>query len=314
MSNLTQKIFYPFSHLKRFIFVTLLMMTFFFIFLFPLTEIGDLITARISQATNGRFYLQSKELKIGFYPSIGLKAKDITMSIPLLNQIKFHSITLSPHIPALLQLKPGASIYIEGLYDGFAKISMYHKRTTEQGGMIFETDLNLGDNNLEDLPLPSLPLSGKIRNLHISGDFDPQLTEQPDMEIAMTLDRIYLQGHSIQTPLGPFSLPPIQFQSVLLQGKINNNSLTVRRLQLGGDEVSATLRGKMDMELEQRGVNLGAYDFNLNLQTSAQFESKFKLFLAFLRSYKKMRAAGGGQYNLRISAARMGVPPQLSTQ
>lgn len=312
MNNITQKILYPFRHLKRFIFFTFLIMAFFFIFLFPLTEVEDLLTAQIAKATNGRFYFQSKDLKIGLYPSIGIKAKDITMNVPALNQVKLDSMTLSPHIPALLQFKPGASVYIEGLYDGSASISAYHKKTTEQGGMVFETNLNLEGNSLKNLPFSSLPLSGKVKNLTISGEVDPRLTEQPRMKIDMALDRVSLQGHSIQTPLGPFSLPPVQFSSVQFQGTLDNNSLKLSRLQLGGNEVNATLKGKMDVELKQMGPALGAYDFNLNLKTTEQFESKFKLLLGFLQDYKKNVAAGGGQYNLRVSAARMGVPPQLS--
>ncbi len=312
MNNIAQKLLYPFRHLKRFIFFTFLMLAFFFIFSFPLSDVEDLMTAQIAKATNGRFYFQSKDLKIGLYPSIGIKANDITMNVPVLDQIKLDSMTLSPHIPALLQFKPGASIYVEGLYNGSASISAYHKKTTEQGGMVFETSLNLEGSNIKDLPFSSLPLSGKVKNLNISGEVDPQLTEQPRMKIDMALDRVSLQGHSVQTPLGPFSLPPVELKSVQFQGTLDNNSLKLSRLQLGGDEVNATLKGKMDLELKQMGPALGAYDFNLNLKTTPQFESKFKLFLGFLQDYKKGAATGGGQYNLRISAARMGVPPQLS--
>ena len=106
---------------------------FFFLFLFfPYSELTGLITSKVAQATKNQLLLQMKDFKPFFFPSVGVKLKDVHiigkgMAVPLnISQIK-----ASLSLIDLLLLKMSYSLEVKDLFEGNTKISIKRGKKIE---------------------------------------------------------------------------------------------------------------------------------------------------------------------------------------
>src|SRR5690606_12011490 len=85
--------------------------------MFPVDDLGDVVTEKIAQATNNQIFLQFDRLGLAFLPP-ALEMEEVAVDTPFFPTLKASSMTLAPALGRLLTFKPGVSFNAEGLLKG----------------------------------------------------------------------------------------------------------------------------------------------------------------------------------------------------
>jgi type II secretion system protein N len=82
---------------------------------------------------------------------------------------------------------------------------------------------------------------------------------------------------AIQTPMGPFNLPPLTFKSIKSSINIKNGILVLNNFELNGTDLNGKITGKIN--LANRLLN-SSLDLKVTLKISQSLEEKFGLILS----------------------------------
>lgn len=309
-----------FSFLKKFrlpLLVFFISTLGFLILLFPLNDVGDLVSAQVSKATANQTYLQFDNLELSVMP-FGLKMNQVYVETPAISALRIQELTVRPSVSALIRKQPYGYAEANGVLRGNVSLSVGSGTPSDKGIDRAQIALKAEKVSLKEVRnLLNLPffLQGDL-NVETQGLTDLTFQEQPDMELNLVLNQFELPPTNINTQFGPLTLPELKLKQVELKGRLSNGTFIIEKGEVGkqGDELQATLKGSIQMSLRRNGMNqiipvLGAYNLDVDLRTQGGFQQKAGLFLSFLQSHQK----APGQYKFKVASSAFGLPPQIST-
>ncbi|HEY8269615.1 MAG TPA: type II secretion system protein GspN [Pseudobdellovibrionaceae bacterium] len=300
------------------IFVMLFSTIAFLLILFPMNDLGDLVSSQAARVSGNRLFLQFEELKMSLFPTPGMKFEQIFVETPGIPGVSAQEIRFTPSIGGLISKKPYGSVDAKGIFKGDVQINVKSGTRTENGVERQKIEINAQKLSLQDLrEVARLPVMMKgSLNLESSALVDLTFTEQPDIDVKLNMNQFELPPSNISTPMGPLTLPDLKLSTVELKGRLVGGKLIIENGQIGkeGDELRGHITGNMEITLANAGGSLspvlGGYTFNVNLRTKRNFQDRAALFLSFIDAYKTA-TPDGAEYKFKISAANTMVPPSL---
>lgn len=289
------------------------------ILLFPFADIGDFASVKVAELTQNQVFLQFDDLGFSVIPQPGIEFTNVTVESAAFPKLKAKSVSMAPSIPALLTLKPGASLHAEGLFGGGVSVSFRGGEKTPAGGMKqlvqISTDQVELKSLVESLDSPILP-TGKV-NASVDGEVDPQFKEQPQATVKLNLKNFKLPESSIATPIGPLLIPELGLAIVDIKGQLRKGKLTIESGKIGEskDDLSGTISGQVDLNISSMGGQLsvvpGPYDLNVDITPRTNFLSRAQLLFVYFEACKKEVAGVGSRFNFRAHAQSTATPAKI---
>ncbi len=318
MMEFVQKAFRILFNSKLKLLVMLISTVAFLLILFPVNDLGDLVSSQVARLSGNKLFLQFEELKMSIFPSPGVKFEQIFVEAQGIPGVSAHEIRFTPSISGLISQKPYGVMYAKGLFKGNVQISVKPGTRSENGVERQKIEINAQKLSLQDLrEVAQLPVMMKGNlNLESTALVDLAFIEQPDMEVNFSISQFELPPSNVMTPMGPLTLPDLKLSTIELKGRLAGGKLIIENGQIGkeGDELRGNISGNMEVTLTNAGgvisPVLGGYTFNVNLRTKRNFQDRAALFLSFIDAYKTA-TSDGSEYKFKISAANTMTPPSI---
>jgi len=290
----------------------------FLYFLFPFNDLGDLVSAKVSQVTQGQVFLDFEKISFSLFPTPGLALSKVDIETPYAPALTAKSLSVAPSILGFLAFKPGVNLRASGFLGGDFEMAagVGDKTATPPAHRKQNISLDMSDINLGSIgKLASLPmrLEGHISG-SVESQIDPAFQEQPSGDIDIKATQTIIPEGNVPTPYGPIGLPRLSLGDILVQGHSDKGSIEVTKLVAGkpGGDLYATATGKIELRLQKIGDTLqpqmGAYDLNVRLQIGQALKARVGSFLGILSNYQ----AAANTYAFRISAPNSFSPPNLT--
>ncbi|MEK6627575.1 MAG: type II secretion system protein GspN [Bdellovibrionota bacterium] len=321
MNAIVISIRFLFSH-KWKIILTLLMTVAFVVILFPLSELNDLISSQVSKLTGNRVFLQLEKMHLNPL-SASISFENIYIETPQISSLGSDELEISPSFSALLAKKPGGKITAKGFLKGDVEVSIHPTSSAEgldKSADKFKIGVVAGKINLKELQQTvniNLPIKGEL-NLTAQAVADLAMTEQPELDISMTILKFELASTSIPLQdFGQIALPEMKLGKIELKGRLSNGKFLIENGKLGTnqDEFYGDVKGDLSVTFQNNNgqINpiIGAYNISLDLFATQIFKDKAKLFLSFLDGYK-IDSGSVSNYKFKVYSAQMGMPPQFT--
>jgi type II secretion system protein N len=311
-------IFNIFRFHKKKIGVILLATLIFAILLFPYSDLGDLLTAKISELTNNQLYLQFGDLGLNLFPQPGLEMRNVSVETPLIPPISVDTLTVAPSLTGLISFRPGVSARATGFLGGTISVSTRGGSKTEAGTRKQVISLSTSRTNISQMAKfmqLSVPLKGQL-DLDANATVDPVFNEQPSGHVSLSIDKFEVVAGSVATAMGPLSLPQLNLSHVVLSGRLEEGRFTIEDGKLGDgkDELVGKIKGDVMMRVDRRGAQpaftTGLYNLEFDFVVKPSLVQKATLFLSFLDSYKQP-TSGGTRYAFRVSGSDFSAPPRI---
>lgn len=290
----------------------------FAVIIFPFDDLSDLISSQVSKGTQNRVYLQFENLDMSLIPQPGFKMENVYLETLQTPAISVNELTVTPSVRALLAKQPYGHVHAKGLLKGDVDLQVSKGPKTENGTDRQRIDVKAAKVSLYDVrELANLPvvLRGQM-NLDTTALADLTFQEQPDVDINLTVQKFELPPASIETMMGPLTLPDLKLTSIELKGRLADGRFIIENGVIGkpGDELYGSIKGNMALSIVNRGgrfaPQVGAYSFDIDLTTKQSFQQKAGLFLSFIESYKSP-TADGAKYKFKLSATNPMMPPNF---
>jgi type II secretion system protein N len=300
------------------IFVMLVSVAVFLFLLFPFNDLGDFVSTQVAHVTGNKLFLQFEELKMSLFPTPGMKFQQVYVEAAGFSGVSAQEIKIAPSVSGLISQKPYGSVNAKGLLKGDVQITVKSGSRNENGLERQKIEISAQKLSLQELrDVARLPvmMKGKL-DLETSALVDLTFSEQPDMDISLSISQFELPPANVMTPMGPITMPDLKLSSVEIKGRLAGGKLIIENGQIGrdGDELRGTITGNLDLTLSPAGGAitpvLGGYDFKVDLKAKRGFQDRAALFLSFIDNYKSATPEGG-QYRFRVSAANTMVPPTI---
>lgn len=291
----------------------------FLLLLFPLGDLGDLVSTQVSKATNNQVYLQFQDLRMSLFPNAGVAFDDIYVEAKGLPAIRSQELVFTPSISSLIFQKPAGTVTARGFLRGEIEASLSPGKKSDNGIERQHITVKANSINLADLKdLANLPLQvNGSANLETNAQIDFTLQEQPEVELLLKIDKLQLPTSNLQTALGPLTLPELKVSSVELKGRLSAGRFIIENGLVGkdSDEIKGNIKGNISLDLKPVNGSVtpifGAYQFDIDLTVKKSFQDKASLFLTFIEQYKNP-LADGAQYKFKVSGTDPQNPPSLS--
>ena len=292
---------------------------FFFFILFPVNDLNDLITTQISKLTQKTLFIQFDTLSLNpFGPKITLEKVFVESgSIPT---ITVNELSVLPSLSALISRQPEGVVVAQGFLKGDIQIQIKAAPKSDGGLPRSKLEVQVKNINLKDLrELASLPvvIQGKL-NLTSTALADLTLTEQPELELNLTISKFEMPNSSlVLSDLGRVSLPEVKLGQIELKGKLAGGKFVIESGKFGqsSDDLHGDIKGDLGITFANRSGQIipvmGAYNIDLNLSATYAFKERAKFFLNFLDGYKT-DSPTGANYKFKIRATAAGMPPQFT--
>lgn len=298
------------GNIKKILLVLLLTVVFLFV-LFPLSDLSDWATSQVSKLTQNKVYLQFDQLHLNpFTATLGLD--QVTIDTPQISGLTSSKVQVSPSIMAAFKQKPGGTFRAEGLFKGDVEVTMMPAPST---GTTDKTKIDINAQNLSlkearQIVNLNLPISGQL-NLSAQAVADLTMTEQPEVDINLTIQRFELASTSVVTAqMGAVNVPQIKFDKVELKGKLSNGKFQIESGKLGSpkDDLHGDIKGELGltfMQVQGQVVpQVGQYNISVDLKANAAFQQRAQLFLSFIENSRRMEGTDA-HYKLRLQGDAM---------
>ncbi len=136
----------------------------FLFLLFPMDDLGDLVSVQVAEKTNQQVFLQFDHMNLSLL-DFGISFDNISVETPVTPPISAEELTISPSFSSLIKQKPGGSINAKGFLNGEIDISMSPAGKSENGIEKQKISINAQSLNLTKLKeLTQMPLlmKGKV--------------------------------------------------------------------------------------------------------------------------------------------------------
>ena len=334
---------FRFHKMKMFFFVASNLFCLFL--LFPYSDLSDLASSQVAQATRNQVNLQFEQLGFGFMPQFGMEMDKVSLDLSLgavqLPNLKMESFGVAPNIFYSIWngifggITPANAvgtikkIQALGLFDGnlYAYIKASQKLGASDKAILL--DLNFEDIHLQELT-KYLKSAGKspfvakgVAQFVSDITLDTVFKEQPNGSYNLNVKKFSIPPTTYKVPLGglPLDLPAPGLDSKVVdfKGKIEVLNLTIKKGTLGDikDELFAEVTGKMVLNVKPGGrFDPGGYDFVVNLTLKQSFLDKLGSYGAILGGLigeKHKRATNDGErYHFRVKGRNFKTNPTFS--
>lgn len=305
------------SNLGKF-FVSLLAAIIFVFLLFPFDDLGDLVSTQVAQLTHNSLYVQFDRLRMSLFPQPGVAMEQVFVESIHTPGISAQEITITPSISGLIQQRPYGHIAAHGFLKGNVDLKLNKGNRSDNGVERQKLEINAQKVSLTDIrELANLPvmLKGRV-DLQTTALADLSFQEQPEVDVNLTISQFELPPASINTPMGPLTLPDLKLASVELKGRLSAGKFIIETGTIGKptDDLHGTISGNIGLNLNNQGGSIspqvGAYTLEVNLKAKQSFQERATLFLTFIDAYKTPMA-GGAQYKFKVMANAPGLPPNI---
>ncbi len=306
------------NNLGRF-FVALVAALVFIFLLFPFDDLGDLVSTQVAQLSGNAVYVQFERLKMSLFPQPGVQLNQVYVESIHTPGLSAQEIVITPSISGLIQQKPYGHISAKGLLKGNVDVRVNKGSRSDSGVERQKLEITAQKVSLSDIrELANLPvmLKGRV-DLQTTALADLSFQEQPDVEVNMTVSQFELPPASVNTPMGPLTLPDLKLSTVELRGRLAGGQFVIENGTIGKptDELYGTITGSMGLTLANHGgavsPQMGTYSISVNLHAKRSFQDRATLFLTFIDGYKTP-TADGAQYKFKVTSAAPGLPPNIT--
>lgn len=313
-------------HKMKFVAVILLTAVF-GLLIFPFDDLGDLISAKISESTNGAWYVQFDELNLAFFPP-GVSTERVIVESNTLPALNADTLDIKPWILGALTAKTGVALEAAGVFNGQVAVDYREGEKLPAGHRLQDIVLNAADINLQQLfdylrtgNLANLAMQGSL-GLQSTLKIDPSMGRQPVGDLTLQASGLSLPNPSFNVPnLGPVLLPTLRLGKLNLQGKMNDGKLNIEDLAFGGpnEDLSGKIKGELGLKLNRdpSGVRpqFGAYNLRVDLTVKKDFiEANSKgpmgLVFAYINGFRQ-DSGQNARFNFTVSGPNFLAPAQL---
>lgn len=286
----------------------------FFILLFPTGDLGDLVSSKVSELTQNQVFLQFNNFSLSLTPP-GVEFSDIFIETAFAPGVSADEILISPSLSGLISQKPYGSLRAKGLLKGNLQLSLKKGQPTETGNERQRIIVNFEDLSLsavKDFFKLPLSLDGKL-SLNADGQADLELSEQPDVDLTLDVNKFSLPPATINTMMGPITLPDMKLDQIHLKGRLSNGKFNIEMGDLGKkqNDLFGKIKGFWHINIVMVGGHptpqFGSYDLDINLLTNKTFQAKASLFLSLLDQYKS-DTSEGTRYKFKVSGSDLQSP------
>ena len=295
----------------------------FAILIFPYSDLADLMTVKVAEATNNQVYIQADSLKFSVSPGLGAKMENVVLETPTMPSIQAGSIAVSPSLLSLITMNPSFSARAEDLFKGNVDLSVSPNGKTKAGNERQEIQiaaeqiaLNSLSEFLRGMNMGDLRLQGAL-DLSTGLIVDPVFDDQPNGAVNMRVNKFIYPARAIDVGLGPIQVPEVRLQQVIGKGVLKDGRLAFEQLQLGSetDELNGTITGDIGLNIRRQpdGIvpEFGSYNFQVALNVSTNFQKRASLFLVLADQFKTPTPTGF-RYSFRVRGQNTYSPPNIS--
>jgi type II secretion system protein N len=297
---------------------------FFAVLIFPYSDLADLMTVKVAEATNNQVYVQADRLSFSISPGLGAKLENVVVESPTLPPLKAGSISVAPSIMALITMSPNFSAKAEDIFSGNVDLSVSPGGKTRGGNDRHDIEvdaqqiaLNALSEFLRDMNMGDLRMEGSL-DVQSGMRIDPGFGDQPEGAVNLTINKFIYPARAIDMGLGPIQVPEVKLQQVQGKATMKDGRLTFEQLQLGsaGDELNGNISGDIGMNLVRTpdgnvAPQFGSYNLQIALNVSSNFQKRAGLFLIMADAYKKP-TPNGYAYNFKVRGNNFFQPPQIT--
>lgn len=324
-----RKIWSGFKKLRLALLVFLISVLVFFVMLFPLNDLGDLISTQVAALSRNQVYFQFDDLNLSVAPP-GLQMSHVFIETTQIPALKIKDLTVLPSISGLIKGRPYGYVSAEGFLKGNVSLDVSSGAKGEKSAE--STVLNLSAKKVsvkEIRSLLNLPffMQGEVNadtkaTIFFTMTEQPgrgpvlNLDDQPEMDLNLVVSKFELPPVNLDLrDLGSITLPELKLKQINLKGRLAGGTFTIEKADLGqpGDEVQLNVKGTIKVTLQSIDGRitpfLGAYNLDLDLKTQKSFQDKAGLFLSFIQSHQK----APGQYKFKVASPQWGLTPQITT-
>lgn len=285
--------------------------------LFPFEDLSDLVSAQVAKLTNNKVYLQFENL--GFSPlNFGLKFKNVSVESSSTPALSAQELTIAPSASMVINQKLAGSLSAKGFLRGNIDISMSNAAKSENGNERKKVVINAKELSLSELREVlawPLQMKGKV-GLDANALMDFTFTEQPDVEVTLKVDQLEIPPSSLNTPMGPLSMPDLKLSQLELKGRLSQGRFNIESGIIGkeSDELSGNIKGGVGFTISNQPGNstqLGAYDLNINLDVKPNLQQKAKFLFDFLDNYRTNKG-NVSHFAFKISASNFQGSPNIT--
>ena len=285
--------------------------------LFPLNDLGDMVSSKIAQATNKKVFVFFERLSLSLIPSPGLAVEDVTIEGQSIPKIEARAASFSPSVLDLLKLKAGGHLNIQGLFGSdFSSSFTLDQPDAETGETAHDIAFEIEGLNLKEIaPLLPVPMTVK-GTINGEGEFiiDQSFTTQPEgsFEIASGNSVLF---ESLSIPQASLVFSDMEFSKILIKGKISEGEIKLDEFVLGSpnNDLFVQAKGGIGVEFAAgRGRGAGVrplvrrFNLMVKLTRSNRLQQKdafiaSSLDLLFDNSKAKIIPSGTGKsYQFRV--------------
>jgi len=288
----------------------------FFVILFPLNDLGELVTSKIYTATNRNLFFQFDDLNLSLFPP-GLQMNQVYIETSQLSPLKASELTLRPSISGLINGKPFGFVDAKGFLKGDVTLNVHSGAASEKGIERAQLELSAEKVSLRELRnflgLPFM-IQGDLK-VQSNVLADLTLQEQPEADLNVLVSKFELPPFTMEIPgMGPLTLPDLKLKQIEIRTRLVNGALVIEKGEIGklGDELFATIKGQIQMTLQRMpsGQTLpifGGYSLDVEMKAQKSFQDKANLFLAFIQQTQK----APGHYHFKVSSPAWGPPARF---
>ncbi len=314
--------------------------------LFPFSDLSDVVTSAIGQASGNQVYAQAERLDLHLLPQPAVSATNLsleTMAFPPIEaawakvtpglfSLLFNIGTLQralsgdPEAGRSLSNKVSISVSAEGVMGADVDLSLSPGKKSEKGSERSRINLEIEKLDLAKASdWASLPM--RIQG-HANIDTDMLLTsdfsEQPEGDFELKISKFSLPSGTISVPMGeasfPINIPSLTMDNVIFRGRMVGGSLVIEEglFGKGSDPLSGRMKGQMALRLLPTGQTVtpsfGAYNLTVELNTNAMIQKELGFAFLPLDNAKASTSGGGARYLFRATGQGIGMAyvPQIT--
>ena len=312
--------------IKLFIFTPLMTILFLFI-IFPFSDLKDVVTGVVADATRNSVFLTYDDAGLSLSNGLGLKVDGVQVEVSALPPIKLNSASFAPSISAITAKAPLGSIGLSGLFRGDLSGNLGTVKSGNDQFFAVETSADkiqlkslLGYVKKANLVNSSfLPPSvlGDL-NFDLKATVDPSANVQPQGELRGVINKLNLESFTLSMKQrGGFTIdieiPSLKFSKVNVVATMQEREVKITEVRMGegNDGLKILMTGTMVAGLDKRGkavqFSTGAFDFEFNMEflTKALNDPDIQNFYNYVDlglSKCKTRTANGVRYKFRLAA------------
>ena len=305
-------------HKKRLLLI-FISMIFFFVLLFPYDDLSAFITKKISTATNNLVFLHFDKVGFHFTPP-SFKLTNVSMKTPSFSLPQVETLFISPSFLKLLTFRLRLHCLIPNLWGGEFRVTGEAKKK-KKGSF----HLSFLQTTFKNLPLKEIIdlFASALHNTHfdMSGQMggrvelhmeDIEFKKQPKGELEILVNK-FQPPVSINTALGPFSLPKISFSKLYTHVRMDEGKVIVDQGVFKSEPLSGKFKGEIDLTWRGMGdIQFGKYKFKLDMQVQKSLESQLSLFFDFISKFK-VSTQKGSRYSIKLTAPNLKSLPTITS-